>query len=531
MTNTSIPKNKMKQLPDPLLPVIPFDYKLLPKGPLRGFAKDVSERLQCPPDFIAASMMVAIAAAIGKSIQIEPKEKDDWKVVANLWGMIIGSPSQLKSPAVSEALKPIRKFEIETLKGFKTELAQYLSKEIFYEIKHNAAVIEAKKFIKNGDDVNAQKVLDDDVKNKPVRPKQKRYVANDTTTEKLGELLNENPNGLLQYRDELSGFLKGLDNITKPNDRSFYLEAWDGNGTYTYDRIGRGSIFIENMTVSMLGTIQPSVYSNYIDKASRNGAGDDGFAQRFQLSVYPDPLKVRKRVDRKPDAIALDEYRKIIEKIIDRAQTDKPTVLKFSDKAQVIFNDWLDNLDNIKLQNQDDHSTIISHLAKYRSLMPSIALLLHVAEYCDASNIPPVSEDAALLACEWCSYLESHARRIYSTVTNSPIVTAEFILRKIKGNKLNKNFTLRDIQRKGWAGLKEKKDIEMGLDVLVEHYCLAEYEKPMKLGRPSLGYQINPLLLSQKPANTNKGSQKHTSKPTNNKKRKSKNKTKPKKIQ
>ncbi|MDG1707815.1 MAG: hypothetical protein P8H03_03595, partial [Emcibacteraceae bacterium] len=151
--------------------------------------------------------------------------------------------------------------------------------------------------------------------------------------------------------------------------------------------------------------------------------------------------------------------------------------------------------------------------------------------YCDASNIPPVSEDAALLACEWCSYLESHARRIYSTVTNSPIVTAEFILRKIKGNKLNKNFTLRDIQRKGWAGLKEKKDIEMGLDVLVEHYCLAEYEKPMKLGRPSLGYQINPLLLSQKPANTNKGSQKHTSKPTNNKKRKSKNKTKPKKIQ
>ena len=35
-------------------------------------------------------------------------------------------------------------------------------------------------------------------------PAEKRYLVNDTTVEKLGELLNHNPNGLLLFRDELS---------------------------------------------------------------------------------------------------------------------------------------------------------------------------------------------------------------------------------------------------------------------------------------------------------------------------------------
>ena len=36
-------------------------------------------------------------------------------------------------------------------------------------------------------------------------------MVNDSTVEKLGELLNENPNGLLVFRDELTGFLRQLD--------------------------------------------------------------------------------------------------------------------------------------------------------------------------------------------------------------------------------------------------------------------------------------------------------------------------------
>ena len=38
-------------------------------------------------------------------------------------------------------------------------------------------------------------------------PVRQRYLTQDTTVEKLGELLRDNPRGVLIYRDELIGFL------------------------------------------------------------------------------------------------------------------------------------------------------------------------------------------------------------------------------------------------------------------------------------------------------------------------------------
>ncbi|WP_246744232.1 DUF3987 domain-containing protein, partial [Bartonella grahamii] len=38
-----------------------------------------------------------------------------------------------------------------------------------------------------------------------------RFIVNDVTVEKLGELLKENPRGLLMVRDELAGFLANME--------------------------------------------------------------------------------------------------------------------------------------------------------------------------------------------------------------------------------------------------------------------------------------------------------------------------------
>ena len=51
--------------PLPSLPdVLPFDYAYLPDG-LRGFVQDISERMQCPPDFAAVAVFVMMGAIIG----------------------------------------------------------------------------------------------------------------------------------------------------------------------------------------------------------------------------------------------------------------------------------------------------------------------------------------------------------------------------------------------------------------------------------------------------------------------------------
>jgi hypothetical protein len=58
--------------------------------------------MQCPPDYCAATAMVMAGALIGRRVAIRPKRQDDWQVVANLYGAMIGRPSLLKSPAMKE---------------------------------------------------------------------------------------------------------------------------------------------------------------------------------------------------------------------------------------------------------------------------------------------------------------------------------------------------------------------------------------------------------------------------------------------
>ena len=111
----------------------------------------------------------------------------------------------------------------------------------------------------------------------------------DATVEKLGELLNENPRGLLLIRDELAGFLAHLESEQYQSDRAFYLEAFNGDGRFTYDRIGRGTVHIGNCTVSMIGGVQPTRIAPLVRAAIR-GTNNDGLIERLQLAVWPDDL-------------------------------------------------------------------------------------------------------------------------------------------------------------------------------------------------------------------------------------------------
>jgi putative DNA primase/helicase len=93
------------KLPD----VMEFDPSLLP-SPLRGWVKDVSERMDnAPPDFAAAATVVVAAALLGRKVGIRPKRQDDWTVVPNLWGGLVGPPASMKTPALEQAIKPVKR--------------------------------------------------------------------------------------------------------------------------------------------------------------------------------------------------------------------------------------------------------------------------------------------------------------------------------------------------------------------------------------------------------------------------------------
>ncbi len=100
-----------------LLPVEPFSLTQVPLS-LGSYISDVSDRQQSPVDFVAVATLCALAAVIGNGVRIAPKQHDNnWKIVPNLWGVIVGEPSTMKTDAMQAALEPLYVFKRNGIKS------------------------------------------------------------------------------------------------------------------------------------------------------------------------------------------------------------------------------------------------------------------------------------------------------------------------------------------------------------------------------------------------------------------------------
>jgi putative DNA primase/helicase len=484
------------ELPDGLPEVPALTIDMLPAG-VRGHIADVAERMQCPTEFTAVAAVVAASSLIGRQLGIRPKRHDDWTVTPNLWGCIVGRPGVMKSPALKEMLRSIIEMEDRAAKAHEDALRAHEIAETLAGAQASVTKDRLKKLLKARKDDEAFEVAADAVP-KRVSPERRRYIANDSTVEKLGEILAANPRGVLIFRDELSGWLRSLDKDGREADRAFYLEAWEGGGRFTYDRIGRGTIDIPACCVSMLGGIQPGVLSDYIAAAVRGGAGDDGLVQRFQLLVWPDVSRQWRNVDCVPAAKARDEYQAAMLRLdtLDAAALGAETpdegglpFLRFDDAAQDLFDTWRGGLE-LRLRSGELIPALESHLAKYRSLVPSLALIFDLL----AGHKGPVGHASLLLALRWAEFLEAHAGRIYSVVLDADALAARRLAAKIRKREVSEAFTRRDIIRKGWSGLTTTEAIQGAINVLIELGWLREVRRTATGGRSSVAYIINPQL-------------------------------------
>lgn len=481
-------------LPEGLPPVVAFDLALLPEA-FRDWIDDVAERLQCPPDYPAVAAMVAVAAVVGRKVGIRPKEHDDWVVVPNLWGGVVGRPGLLKTPAMAEPLRPLQRLEIGARQEHEAaEHGWEASRRVAKERAHVDAQ-NIRRALKDGGDANA--IAREALAGEEDRPQRRRYFTSDTTVEALGVLLAANPRGILIYRDELVGFLRSLDREGHEGARAFYLEAWNGSGRFTFDRIGRGTVDIEAACVSILGSIQPGVIAEYVAAAARGGAGDDGLLQRFQLLVWPDPSSEWRDVDRWPDTKARQTAYAVFERL-DRldpreigACMDDGDIpyLRFAPDAQETFREWRAGLEK-RLRTGDEHPAVEAHLSKYRSLLPALALLIHLADV----GHGPVGLTAMLRAGAWADFLESHARRVYAPALAPDMEAARALAAKIKRGALPGRFALRDVYRACWAGVPTREQARTAVDVLLDHHWLREAAETSTGGRPSVTYLLHPKL-------------------------------------
>lgn len=466
------------------LPSVPaFDAELLPTA-LRPMVLDVAERLQVPVDYPAAVAVATLAGLTNRRALIQPKRHDTgWAVVPNLWGAIIGPPGVMKSPVVSAVTAPVRAMESEWRKENDAALVEYKAATERADLEVAAWKENYKRAVKSGKDAPERPG------GTAAAPVPRQLVTADANFEALHKLMSENPAGIFVLRDELTGWLAGLERQGREQERSFFLEAWNGDQSFTINRIERGNIHVAHACVSLFGGIQPSRLRPYLADTLKDGPSNDGLIQRFQLAVWPDISPSWKYIDRKPDESAMESAAGVFRRIV-AMDASKPLRLRFDDHAQELFQSWVTDLET---RIRQENSTIMqAHLSKFRSLMPSLALLFSLAD----NVLTEVSLRHAQQACDWCDYLETHARRIYSArITPEQAAAFDLGKRLVNGwKRIEKCFTLRDVYSNHWSGLSTPEEARPAVQILESYGWLRKEAADKLKGRPSEVYAVNPRI-------------------------------------
>ena len=164
-------------------------------------------------------------------------------------------------------------------------------------------------------------------------------------------------------------------------------------------------------------------------------------------------------------------------------------VLRLDAEAQDFFLEWRKDLER-RLRSPDSEMTpaLESHFAKYRKLVPSLALINHLADV----GHGPVGKEAMARALGLATYLETHAKRAYGAGPEAETAAAKAILSHIRKGNLKDGFSARDVHRHGWSNLSDREQVQAGLNLL----CDLDWIVAVESGEPGTRAGPPPITTS-----------------------------------
>jgi hypothetical protein len=210
---------------------------------------------------------------------------------------------------------------------------------------------------------------------------------------------------VLNIQDELSGWFGSMDKYASgkgaAKDRGFWLQAYNG-GSYSVDRIGRGSIYIPNLSISLLGGIQPGPLRKIIDDAN-----DDGLIQR--LIPYTMATSTLGQDKERPDSVRA--YEQLVNDLYRRSGSDQ--LLRFSPEAQAVQR-RLEQRHLEMMSCEAFNAKLAAHIGKYDGIFARLCIIWHCIERPIIGRGDQISESAALRVERFLhQFLLPHATAFY----------------------------------------------------------------------------------------------------------------------
>jgi hypothetical protein len=319
----------------------PFPFAVLPSS-VQDFIGAQSEVMGCDPSALAMSAMTVFSNAIDHRVQLKMMRNGTWLQSPRLWTALIGGVSKKKTPIFNKVTTPLESYRATLRMKYEADLRDW--------------------------ELSKAEKTDDDSSELPEPDLPPRFVIWDSTVEKIGELLARNgaQRGLLIKSDELSGWLASMErysNNAGRSDRAFWLKAYDG-GPYTVDRIRRGELFIRNLSVSLLGGIQPERLTELkVRKLASNG-----LLQRFVPLIMAESKLVE---DRECDDEAYD---RLVFKLI----AVEPITLLMIDDAVAAMRDIYKRLFEVGQAAAALGSGFRSFIGKLDGISGALTIILHL---------------------------------------------------------------------------------------------------------------------------------------------------------
>lgn len=481
---------------------------------LRDYVFSEAAQMETLPEFLFVDLLTAIGSLIGGDCAVKPKKNSDWCAYALSWGMKVGAPGSNKSAPYSAVKGLLAPLQARADEAYSKQLAPYLADKNEYDAKKKAiekAREAAANALISGDKEQANRPTMESLKQQelelkvPVPPAKKSYGYDAATYQKVHELCVDNPRGLYLNKDELSSLFTYLNDPKNDDARTFYLEAANGNQPYVMHTIGRGSTNAERCNVVIGGGMQPDKLAPVI-RAAING-GNDGLLLRFRNIVWPD-VTITEPTDLAPNLKARESIKAILSEIdqLNYLQAGAQVVsgccvpaFAFDSQAQAMFDAWRQDLKLSQLAaSEAGNGLYAEYLAKCKSYVPTLALINHILEIASGGEFrkesyPTIGADSVTQAITTAKFFRSHAEKILALGSKSATDIEVSLAKRILNGDLKDGFTVRDISRKCWSGLKEDRDIQSACEYLSSLNWLRREERS-GTGRPTQKYSINPSL-------------------------------------
>jgi hypothetical protein len=459
----------------------------------RGQAgSNTADAAAAPVDYVAAPFLAASSALIGNARW--PQATENWGEPPHLWTGTVGDSGDGKSPA-SDALNrdilPV--IEARMARDFPDQHAEWMAAHQADEAAEAVWKEEVKHAVKDGKPARPPPL-----KKAGAEPRQPTLRQFDITIETVAEMLATcAPKGLLIPRDELSGWLLGL-NAYNDSGRAFWIECYGGRPYRVARKKLPIPIDIQYLVSAVTGSTQPAKLAQLMNEA------DDGLLARFQW-FWPDPVPFHIARKSQHALAAVEAMDKLRELTMGKTETGQlaPVMVPLAEPAIPMLEDFGRQMQKRK---EDAGGLMRSAYGKAPGTALRLSLILEHLWWCagtEGFQGPPekISEKALLAAATMVSdYLMPMAERVYGDAAATELERNTTTLARWVYKTRPTEVYVRHMQLVvRLPGLNRANPIHAACDELVQAGWLRPPRRSTQEGRAKAEYIVNPeLWVTQK---------------------------------